>query len=341
MKANDSRGYTAMRRALMPHVTRMTEEIAEEESMSHEYREETMNRIHHIMEEKQPGRSGKLGQRLAVACLAALLLAGVTSAAVEPIRERIANAFLGQWDSLVTADFDDTGDSEKIVLMKPGYIPEGFELTETKAEYGSLDLVYENGEGGAVYFSRQEYNDDEKAEILWSGDAYTAEETVIGGNACILLKPARDDVRPSVSWTDDGYLYIIETTLPADGLIRIAEGMVTDRVIGLTEPAWMPAGYRVSDVYEFRTNYVQITYENADGRRIHFRREALYSPGERGYDSRYTRETVSVNGRDAVLLRQSGYEEHITIIWEDENFRYNLSGWSSEEELIRTAESVK
>lgn len=341
MKKNDSRGYTAMRSALMSYVTRMTEEIAEEEGMTHEYREETMKRIQHIMEEKRPGNPMKLGRRLAAACFAAVLLAGVTCTAVEPIRERIANAFLGQRDELVSADFDDTGDGEKIVLMKPGYVPEGFALTEQKAEYCSLSMVYEDGEGGAVYFSRQEYTDDDKGEILWSEDAYIAEETVIGGNSCILLRPARDGVRPSVTWTDDGYLYVIETTLSEEELIRIAEGMTMERVIGLTEPAWLPAGYQQIEVYKFRTNYVQIQYENAGGRHISFRREPLYSPGERSYDSRYTRETVTVNGRDAVLLRQSGYEEYITVIWEDANFRYNLSGWVSEEDLTRIAESVK
>ena len=109
MKRNRISENEGMKSALMPYVKAETEQIGWEEKVPHEYSAASMAKINGILSAASyKQRRVPVSRRIAAVCAAVMLMAGVTCAAVEPIRERIANAFLRQDTGMVLVDFDDS-----------------------------------------------------------------------------------------------------------------------------------------------------------------------------------------------------------------------------------------
>jgi hypothetical protein len=302
-----------------------------------------MTKINSILGRNQQ-RNGRIHwhKTLAAVCAAVLLLAGITCAASEPIRTRLANAFLGRQEQLVMADFDADHDENKVILRIPGYLPDGFRLTQRLDGEQSISLNYEDGSRNAIYFSRSEYSDDGRAEMGWKEDAYTTEEITFCGLAGIFLKPVTGDVRPAVTFTDGNCLYIVETTLGRKELLKIAEGLAVEKVMVLKSPAWLPAGYTERSRTEFLTWNTEISYQNAAGKNVYFRRESLNTPAVRINDAVYfDTAPILVCGREGFLLSRRDGDSELRIRWSDDDFRYTVFGRISGQELLNIAENVK
>lgn len=343
MKQNDMLAYTKMKSVLMPYAEAETEQLRMAEKMPHSYSEAAMAKIsdNFRQNQRQNGHAHWI-RTLAASCAAVVLLTGITCAASEPIRTRIANMFLGRYEQLVTADFDAAEDDNKVVLRIPGYLPDGFKLKEKLEKADALTMHYANDAGEAVYFDRCEYTDTRKPELLWTKDAYTEEEITISGLKGIFLKPVSEDIYPAVVFTDGGCWYLIQTTLGEDQLLEIAEGLAVEKVMLLKSPAWLPAGYTERDRTQSRTWDLWISYKNAAGNSIYFRRESLSTPAVQINDTmHYDSTPVTVSGRQGVILSRRDGDSELRIRWTDDDFRYTVSGRISEADLMEIAEKVK
>lgn len=104
-------------------------------------------------------------------------------------------------------------------------------------------------------------------------------------------------------------------------------------------PSWVPEGYMLEDIHEGGER--MITYSGGEGLGITF---CCFPPDGSGmsvYDTDVQR--AEVNGKPADLYPARREGEITALIWEDENIGalFWLSGFLSEEELIRIAESVQ
>ena len=343
MKQNKMFAQLRMKSVLMPYAEAEKERLRTAERMPHSYSETVIERINANFSGNQR-RNGHAHwiRTLAASCAAVLLLTGITCAASEPIRRRIANVFLGRYEQLVTADFDAAEDDNKVVMRIPGYLPDGFELTMKLEEEESLTLHYADDTGEKVYFSRSEYSDTGKPEILWTKDAYTEEEITICGREGIFLDPLSEDKHSAVVFADGGFLYVIETTLGEDQLLEIAAGLSVEKVFLLKTPSWLPAEYTEHDRTQSRTWDLWISYKNASGSSLYFMRESLSTPAVQINDTAYYYSTpVTVGDRPGVLLSRRDGDSELRIRWTDDDFRYTITGRISEADLMEIAEKVK
>lgn len=158
------------------------------------------------------------GRRVAVCLMVVLTFALVACAAVEPLREKLANAFLTWYEECVDIKFeiDETEEATIKVLTKA---PEGYELIDTYDENGFLDMVYQNADGNLLFFSRSPYHDN--VSIKHSEEYRFVEKVDINGVEGLHFY-TEDNNSHILSWLDGKYLYDIIADVPYDLLMESA-----------------------------------------------------------------------------------------------------------------------
>ncbi len=231
MKQNERYGTRAMKQALEPYAAREIREIGRTGDMEYEYSVQAMEKIHGIIAAHRIRRTVRPGRRIGVGILAAVMLAGVTCGAVEPIREKIANAFLYRElrgdEEMVLIDFDGTAsDGEKSETAL--YIPDGFEAAEKRVGESSITCDYKNSDGDWFYVSRQAYNEWDDMQYAYREGTFLPESVVKDDREYLLLRPAADGTTHAVMWAADGYAFCIETTLTESEMMKIADSITAD-----------------------------------------------------------------------------------------------------------------
>lgn len=230
MKQND--GYrAAIRQVLEPYAAEERADISRSESMMWEESPESSARINGILQSQRNRSAAGTGRRIGIGILASVLLAGVTCGAVEPIREKIANAFLyrevlGE-DTVVNIDFDGTA-SDKEHNGTALYIPDGFEAEEKLCRESSIACVYRNGTGDWFAVTRQAYNEWSDMQFAYREGVFEPESLVTDAREYLLLRPTDEGGTNALLWAEDGYAIAIETTLSAEELIKIADSITAE-----------------------------------------------------------------------------------------------------------------
>lgn len=230
MKQND--GYrTAVRQVLEPYAAEERAEISRSESMVWDESPESMARISGILQSQRNRSAAGTGRRIGIGILAAVLLAGVTCGAVEPIRQKIANAFLyrkvlGE-DTMVNIDFDGTASDEE----RNGtalYIPDGFEEQEKHCSESGITCDYRSSTGDWFAVTRQAYNEWSDMQFAYREGVFKPESVVTDGREYLLLRPAEEGGTNALLWAEDGYAFCIETTLAESEMLKIADGITAE-----------------------------------------------------------------------------------------------------------------
>ena len=230
MKQND--GYrTAVRQVLEPYAAEERAEISRSESMVWDESPESMARISGILQSQRNRSAAGTGRRIGIGILAAVLLAGVTCGAVEPIRQKIANAFLyrkvlGE-DTMVNIDFDGTASDEE----RNGtalYIPDGFEEQEKRCDESGITCDYRSSTGDWFAVTRQAYNEWSDMQFAYREGVFEPESLVTDGREYLLLRSAEEGGTNALLWAEDGYAFCIENTLAESEMLKIADGITAD-----------------------------------------------------------------------------------------------------------------
>lgn len=230
MKQND--GYrAAVRRVLEPYAAEELSEISRTESLGWNESPESMEKISGILQSQRNRSTAGSGRRIGIGILAAVLLAGVTCGAVEPIREKIANAFLYREmhgaDAMVNIDFDGTA-SEDARSGNALYIPDGFEEGEKRCDESSITCDYRSSTGDWFAVTRQAYNEWSDMQFAYREGVFEPESLVTDGREYLLLRPAEDGGNNALLWAEDGYAFCIETTLAESEMLKIADGITAE-----------------------------------------------------------------------------------------------------------------
>lgn len=230
MKQND--GYrAAVRQVLEPYAAEERADISRSESMVWEESPESLAKINGILQSQRNRSAAGTGRRIGIGILASVLLAGVTCGAVEPIREKIANAFLyrevlGE-DTMVIIDFDGTASDEERTGTDL-YIPDGFEAEEKRCSESSVTCDYRNSTGDRIIITRQVCNEWRDMQFAYREGVFEPESLVTDAREYLLLRPTDEGGNNALLWAEDGYAIAIETTLSAEELIKIADSITAD-----------------------------------------------------------------------------------------------------------------
>ncbi len=174
LEQEDSYEFAAMRVIIQPLIDERLSQIDEYNAIPHEYSEESMKRIRGIFRRQRLWEHAKVGmiwsRRIAVCFMILITLTFVACASIEPLREKIANAFLTWYDEYVAISFENV--SEEVVLKDITYIPEGYVLIENHELDGHRIAIYEDNVGKRFEFIRQP-NYDETDQTLYDSEYYT------------------------------------------------------------------------------------------------------------------------------------------------------------------------
>ena len=166
-------------------------------------------------------------RRAAAVSAAVVLLAGISCAAVEPIREKIAGIFLRQEDEIMFVQFASSAEGPETTQ---GYIPDGFSLTYRNAGEAdsSLTCTYGNDQGQWLYVSKLLYKERDDMQYAYKEETFEAESAVAGGREYLILRPKQENGTHPVMWSEDGYAFALETTLSEEEMMKIAAGVTVD-----------------------------------------------------------------------------------------------------------------
>ena len=221
--------YAAMQVLVQPLIEECLAQIDEYNEKSYEYSERIMKRIRGIFRRQRMLEQAKAAvlwsKRAAVGFMILIALAFVACATIEPLREKIANAFLTWYDEYVDIEFEKT--SGEGIPKDITYIPEGSTLVEKKELNGFKILWYQDKNGNDLDFSRSPNHINTADSTSYDSEHYNIQSITINEMNCILMMPTDDshDQYIMITWEDEGYVYFVGSCLSLDEVIKMVESV--------------------------------------------------------------------------------------------------------------------
>lgn len=186
--------------------------------------------IHQAFRRKKRRRAGRAAYRVfrqaAIAVLVAALLFATAFAVFESVRSATLNFIIDTFDDHLEFRFredppaadDDTSD------FQVGWLPDGFELSDSGGEWPEIWLEYANPGGGQIGISTY-YQPPDSAEVLAvdSEGAIIEHAAINGFNAEIITK---DDIQIVIPIEEYSLIiYVLGEYVPMEDMIKIAESL--------------------------------------------------------------------------------------------------------------------
>lgn len=216
------------------------EELKEAEKMAakqgnHIFSEEYNQKIQDLLYGKsqadsflhnQSGRRMKLRYLFIAAIL--MVLASATVMAVEPVREKLGDIFLYRFTNNVEIREEegketDVQDTAAMVVKRPTYIPEGYEvLEETISEViEDITIYWENEKGDLLMYTQ--YSIKDRVSSITS-DGSKPEKVKVDGYDGVLIWD-HGDSEGTLFYENECYIYMISGCLQKEELIQILESI--------------------------------------------------------------------------------------------------------------------
>ena len=217
----------AMRVILQPLVEDELAEFDTYNQISHEYSAEFMDRIRGVFRrdniKRKVRRSFICVRKVLIYASVAIVLLLAACAAVKPIRDRVADAFV-KWYEMY-AEISYTTEDAEVELKLPTLIPDGYiEIDRLESDVNSnLYLIYVNDEGKQIIFDRSE--NQEAYELLVDREHVNILEIDFRGMRAIYLEPQREENMYSLIWQEKNVIYCIHVDESKEILIEFAESV--------------------------------------------------------------------------------------------------------------------
>lgn len=225
IKAESMYDKAAMRVILQPLIDEELAEFDEWNKIPHEYSQEFHGRFKQIMLRDKFMRGCRTAavwaRKIAVCFAVVITLALVACTAIEPIRERVADAFVTWYEKYNDIVFEMT---DKVgIPMQPTYIPEGYYEAYRDETDTDLILMYENDEMLCYAFTR--FINREGFEHSIDNEKRIMEEIEWRGGKAIFFKPLYEYAGYSMMWEEDGYIYTVDCDVSKEELFKFAESV--------------------------------------------------------------------------------------------------------------------
>ncbi len=223
----DSYEFAAMRVMIQPLIDERLAQIAEYNAKPHEYSAESMKRIRGIFRRQRMWEHGKAailwGKRVVVCFVILIALTFVACTTIEPLREKIANAFLTWYHEYVDVTFEKT--SEEVILKDLTYLPEGCRLMDNQELNGHKITLYEDKNGNDLDFSRRPNDIYTTNNTSYDSEYYSIQSILINDIECILMISDDDEPHITITWEDEGCVYDIASYLSLEEVIEMVKGV--------------------------------------------------------------------------------------------------------------------
>ncbi len=227
IKKDEFYDRAAMRVILQPLVEEELEEFDAYNQIPHEYSDTFMKRIGGIFRRdgvKRGFRKSFMYIRKVAVCVAALLmLTLVACAAIKPLRDRVANAFVTWYEEYAAVSYE--VEEEEIKLKQPTVIPEGYVEIERYEYEGSskLSIDYINDEGMQIFFDR--YENYKGFELYVDREHTNMMEIDFNGMKAIYMEPQIEGGMYSLMWQEGNMVYCVDSDESKEKLLEFAENV--------------------------------------------------------------------------------------------------------------------
>lgn len=289
----------------------------------------------------------------------------------EDVRAAVVNAFITWYDTYIQIDFskipEDTAqidgttdtvpadkepepvtENKDIYDLEIGYIPDGFELSQSDENINYREYIYYNKSDQylvvGIYLSKE-------TEIAISKEDDAEYEKIKLNDTDAYIYYVESDKTGSITYSNSVYLVNITGIIEKDELIKIAENIRKKDSNGEEEQ-----DQEVKDIYKFEIGYIpdgfelmgadesstyrNYTYYNKIGEYLNF---YLATSGTTEIFSSIEKaecDKITVNGNDAYILYYDS-EKTGTIMFGNSVYTVLVSGVIEKNELIKIAESIK
>lgn len=215
----------AMRVILQPVVDEEIAEFDKWNKIDHEYSPEFKRRITRIFQNDRLKRSGRraavYGRKIAVCFAVIVTLTLVACVSIEPIREKVAGAFVTWYEKRNFIEFEVINEAGG--PMSPTYIPEGYKEVYRDETDTDLIIMYENEEMQIFIFTRNKNH--EGFEWRVDNEKRVMEEIVWRTGKAIYFRPIFEEASHTMMWEESGYIYTVGSDVSKEAMIEFAEGI--------------------------------------------------------------------------------------------------------------------
>lgn len=170
-------------------------------------------------------RRTRLKPRYLLVAILLFILSSITVLACEPIRESLRHMIYTIYDEYILLEKEEKNEadtlkennvSHSIVLLRPTYIPDGYELEEELIDKKSISLLWVDSSDHILAYE-QMYMDGNR--VYLSSDGKEPASIHIGDIDGKLIM--EEDGMHTIFYEKNNYLFVLSGTLPADELIQI------------------------------------------------------------------------------------------------------------------------
>ena len=172
-------------------------------------------------------------KRIAVAIIAALIAALTACASVPTIRERLYKTIITHYDRFFRIEYvpenDDGYERPQFVAKAPTYVPEGYELKQSRTDGGSADYYYEKYDSesdffGYIAFSQDSINNP-RSETVDNEDVIIHNVKIGELDAMVLEITDYEYPAHLVLWNDNYYIYRLFVCGTFEDAVKMAESV--------------------------------------------------------------------------------------------------------------------
>lgn len=205
---------------------KMLDSLPKEEDLSHKFSkgfEKKMDKL--IKEEKRTPfkRSFVIyGKRAAAVALIVLTVTFITTMSVEAYRVKFFEVITKVWDEFTSITFNSEEGVmvEKLVVINPEYIPEGFSIVEEElSDYMNL-IVYTNSNNIEIIYEQSLISD---GEIILDTEGVEVKTTNIESQEINYFSNKGVN---QVYWNDYNYTYNFISSIDMEELFKMAESIL-------------------------------------------------------------------------------------------------------------------
>lgn len=173
---------------------------------------------------------GRMKLRYLFIAVILMVLASASVMAVEPVRERLGDIFYTVFTNNVEISEEegegtDVQNTAAMVVKRPAYIPEGYEvLEETMSEaIEDITIYWENEKGDLLMYTQ--YSIKDNVSSITSDGSKPEKVKVDGYDGVLIWDRAHGDNEGTLFFENESYIYMISGCLQKEELIQILESI--------------------------------------------------------------------------------------------------------------------
>lgn len=216
----------SMRVILQPLIAKELADFERANEIPHEFSREFQEKMQSLCRRerwrRRLRRSCRTCRRIAACVLLLAVMALAACAAVKPLRDMIAGAFISWYEKFSRIEF--RAEEADVAPKEPTYLPIGFTEVSREESDHYLSIVYTSKDGGFIFFERMQ----KERKYLDSFDSELASLNTIQINGVSILYSSCTDLAADDTyyWSEDAFAYSIETNLNLDNISLFIKGIL-------------------------------------------------------------------------------------------------------------------